>query len=197
MTTTKLQLQWIGKEQRPRLEPRVLVEDHEKSYHVRHRISQNDLFENQLIFGDNLLVLKALQQQFTGRIKCIYIDPPYNTGNENLGYPDGLEHSLWLSMMRDRLEHLWRLLATDGSIWISLDDNEVHYLKVVLDEIFGRQNFVTSIIWQKMYTTKNSAKYFSAMHDYLLVYAKEKEQWQIGALPRQAKQDDAYFEPGQ
>jgi adenine-specific DNA-methyltransferase len=195
MRTMKLELTWIGKEQRPRLEPRVLVEDPSESYHAAQRVSENDFFDNRLIFGDNLLALKALEQEFTGKVKCVYIDPPYNTGNEHLGYPDGVEHSMWLSMMRDRLEQLWRLLSPDGSIWVTLDDNEVHYLKVALDEVFGRANFVSSVIWQKVYTTKNSAKHFSAMHDYVLVYAKDKEQWQIGALPRQAKQDDAYSNP--
>jgi len=192
---TKLELTWIGKDQRPRLEPRVLVEDPSRSYHADKKVTENDQFDNRLIFGDNLLALKALEHEFAGKIKCVYIDPPYNTGNENLGYPDGVEHSLWLGMMRERLALLNRLLSSDGSIWISLDDNEVHYLKIVMDELFGRDNFVASVIWQKVYTTKNSAKYFSSMHDYVLVYAKDKERWQIGALPRTSKQDDAYSNP--
>src|SRR5271166_2031115 len=102
--TAKLELTWIGKEDRPRLEPRVLLEDPSKSYHAIKRVTDNDIFDNRLIFGDNLLALKALEQEFGGKIKCVFIDPPYNTGNDNLGYPDGIEHSMWLSMMRDRLE---------------------------------------------------------------------------------------------
>ncbi len=102
----KLELTWIGKENRPKLEPRVLLEDPEKSYHAPHRVTDHDLFDNRLIFGDNLLALKALEQEFAGKIKCIYIDPPYNTGSAFEHYDDGIEHSLWLSLMRDRLEIL-------------------------------------------------------------------------------------------
>ncbi len=145
----KLELNWIGKEKRPKLEPRILLEDLEKSYHASHQISSQDIFDNKLIFGDNLLALKALEQEYMGKVKCIYIDPPYNTGNAFEHYEDGLEHSLWLSLMRDRLELLHHLLADDGSIWISIDDDEQAYLKVLMDEIFGRKNFINNIIWQK------------------------------------------------
>ena len=106
----KLELTWIGKGNRPKLEPRLLLEDSEKSYHATHRVTENDIFDNRLIFGDNLLALKALEQEFTGRVKCIYIDPPYNTGSAFEHYEDGIEHSIWLSLMRERLEILWRLL---------------------------------------------------------------------------------------
>jgi adenine-specific DNA-methyltransferase len=143
----KLELTWIGKENRPRLEPRILLEDPEKSYHAPHRISDKDIFDNRLIFGDNLLALKALEQDYAGGIKCIFIDPPYNTGSAFTHYDDGLEHSLWLTMMRDRLEILQRLLAENGSIWITIDDNEAHYLKVLCDEVFGRVNFVANCLW--------------------------------------------------
>ena len=146
----KLELTWIGKENRPRLEPRILLEDPEKSYHAAHRVTNRDLFENRLIFGDNLLALKALEQDFAGKLKCIYIDPPYNTGSAFTHYDDGIEHSLWLSLMRDRLELLSRLLSPDGSIWISIDDNEQHYLRVLMDEIFGRHNFIACNVWQKL-----------------------------------------------
>ena len=139
---TKLELTWIGKENRPRLEPRILLEDPEKSYHAKHRVTDRDLFDNRLIFGDNLLALKALEQEFAGRIKCIYIDPPYNTGSAFEQYDDGVEHSLWLSLMRDRLEVLRHLLSKEGSIWINLDDNEGHYCKVLCDDVFGRVNFL-------------------------------------------------------
>ena len=99
----KLELTWIGKENRPRLEPRVLLEDPEKSYHAKQRIRDNDFFDNRLIFGDNLLALKALEQEFSGKVKCVFIDPPYNTGSAFAHYDDGIEHSLWLSLMRDRV----------------------------------------------------------------------------------------------
>jgi len=191
----RLELTWIGKEERPRLEPRILLEDQELSYHAPKRVSEKDIFDNILIHGDNLLALKALEHDFAGKVKCIYIDPPYNTGSAFEHYEDGLEHSLWLSLMRDRLEVLHRLLSEEGSIWISIDDNEVHYLKIVMDDIFGRSNFVDTVIWQKIYTTKNSARHFSAMHDYVLVYAKNKEIWKLNELPREEKQNKAYKNP--
>ncbi len=191
----KLELTWIGKEHRPRLEPRILLEEPEKSYHAAHRVTDDDLFDNRLVFGDNLLALKALEQEFTGKVKCVFIDPPYNTGSAFTHYDDGLEHSIWLSMMRDRLEIIRRLLSEDGSLWITIDDNECHYLKVLCDEIFGRANFITTVVWQKIYTTKNSARHFSAMHDYLIVYAKDGDGWVRNDLPRSAKQDDAYKNP--
>jgi adenine-specific DNA-methyltransferase len=140
----KLELTWIGKENRPRLEPRILLEDPEKSYHAKQRVSDKDIFDNRLIFGDNLLALKALEQEFAGKVKCVFIDPPYNTGSAFTHYDDGVEHSIWLSLMRDRLEILRRLLTEDGSIWISIDDNEAAYIRVLLDEVFGRSNFLTS-----------------------------------------------------
>lgn len=169
----RLELTWIGKEDRPRLEPRILLEDPALSYHASKRVTDHDIFDNMLIHGDNLLALKALEQQFAGKVKCIYIDPPYNTGSAFEQYDDGLEHSIWLSLMRDRLELLWRLLTDDGSIWISIDDNECHYLKVVCDEIFGRANFVANMIWEKR-TTRENRRVFSFNHDHVLVYAKRK-----------------------
>lgn len=191
----KLELTWIGKEKRPNLEPRILVEDPARSYHAKVRRGEGDLFDNRLIFGDNLLALKALEQEFAGKVKCVFIDPPYNTGSAFTHYDDGLEHSIWLGLMRDRLEIIKRLLSDDGSLWITIDDNEAHYLKVLCDEVFGRQNFLTSVVWQKIYTTKNTAKHFSGMHDYLLVYAKSEALWRRNDFPRTAKQDDAYRNP--
>lgn len=172
----KLELTWIGKENRPRLEPRILLEDPEKSYHARQRVTDNDIFDNRLIFGDNLLALKALEQEFAGKVKCIFIDPPYNTGSAFTHYDDGVEHSIWLSLMRDRLEILRRLLSEDGSIWITIDDNEGHYLKVLCDEIFGRSNYVTSIAWEKD-KGRRSDTAFSVSHDYILIYARDLESW--------------------
>jgi len=165
---TKLELTWIGKENRPRLEPRILQEDPERSYHAKHRVTDHDLFDNRLIFGDNLLALKALEQEFTGRIKCIFIDPPYNTGSAFEHYDDGVEHSLWLSLMRDRIEILHRLLAMDGSLWVTIDDNECHYLKVMCDEVFGRAHFVASCAWEKDKGGRGDAD-ISLSHDHVLV----------------------------
>src|SRR5687768_903447 len=145
----KLELTWIGKEDRPKLEPRILIEESERSYHAPHRVTDHDIFDNRLIFGDNLLALKALEQEFAGRVKCVCIDPPYNTGAAFPQYDDGIEHSLWLSLMRDRIEILHRLLSQDGSLWIFVDDSEAHYLKVVCDEIFGRRNFIATCVWEK------------------------------------------------
>ncbi|MFQ5328821.1 MAG: site-specific DNA-methyltransferase [Thermodesulfobacteriota bacterium] len=192
---TKLELTWVGKENRPRLEPRILLEEPEKSYHAAQRHSEDDIFNNQLIFGDNLLALKALEQEFAGKIKCVYIDPPYNTGSAFEHYDDGVEHSLWLSLMRDRMSMLRTLLSEDGSIWISMDDNECHYFKVMMDEVFGRTNFIATVIWQKIYTIKNSARHFSDMHDYVLVYAKSVDSWQRNLLPRREDIDKSYSNP--
>ena len=180
----KLGLTWIGKEKRPSLEPRILLEDTELSYHAKHRVSEADIFDNQLIFGDNLLALKALEQEFTGKIKCICIDPPYNTGSAFTHYDDGVEHSSWLLLMRDRIEILRNLLSRDGSLWIFIDDNEVHYLKVMCDEIFGRNNFIANVIWQKKYAPANDAKWLSDSHDHVLVYAYNKEIWRPNKLIR-------------
>jgi adenine-specific DNA-methyltransferase len=192
---TKLELTWIGKENRPRLEPRILLEDPEKSYHAQHRVTDHDLFDNRLIFGDNLLALKSLEQEFAGKIKCIYIDPPYNTGSAFEHYDDGVEHSLWLSVMRDRLELLRRLLRDNGSIWISIDDHEMPYLRVLMDEVFGRQNFIAQCIWEKVYSPKSSAKFLSENHDYVVCYARDSSRWERNLLSRTEKQDKAYRNP--
>ncbi|MDY0071259.1 MAG: site-specific DNA-methyltransferase [Thauera sp.] len=173
MSKQKLELTWIGKEKRPKLEPRILLEDPARSYHAKHRVTDNDIFDNRLIFGDNLLALKALEQEFTGKVKCVFIDPPYNTGSAFTHYDDGLEHSIWLGLMRDRLEIIRRLLADDGSLWITIDDNEAHYLKVLCDEIFGRANFVSNVVWRSSDNSNNDAKTFSVDHNHMLVFSKE------------------------
>ena len=172
MTKQKLELTWIGKHKRPKLEARILLEDPEKSYHAKVR-SESAAFDNRLIFGDNLLALKALEQEFTGEVKCVFIDPPYNTGSAFTHYDDGLEHSIWLGLMRDRLEIIKRLLSDDGSLWITIDDNEAHYLKVLCDEVFGRGNFVANGVWEKR-TSRENRRVFSFNHDHLLIYSKNK-----------------------
>jgi adenine-specific DNA-methyltransferase len=173
----KLELTWIGKKNQPRLEPRILLEDSTKSYHATKRISDKDIFNNRLIYGDNLLALKALEQEFASAVKCIFIDPPYNTGSAFTHYDDGVEHSIWLSLMHDRLELIRRLLSVDGSLWITIDDNECHYLKVLCDEVFGRHNFVANVIWEKR-TSRENRRVFSFNHDHILVYAKEKTRFE-------------------
>ena len=190
----KLELTWIGKENRPRLEPRILLEDPEKSYHARHRVTDNDLFDNRLIFGDNLLALKALEQEFTGKIKCIVIDPPYNTGSAFEHYDDGVEHSLWLSLMRDRLEVIRSLLGADGSLWITIDDNEGHYLKVLCDEVFGRANFIGTIVWNHSVQSKGYSGKLSVHHNYVLVYQKT-ERFVLRDLPRTEEHNVNYSNP--
>lgn len=188
----KLELTWIGKDVRPKLEPRILLSDPELSYHAKHRVSDDDIFDNRLIFGDNLLALKALEQEYSGKLKCVFIDPPYNTGSAFSHYDDGLEHSIWLGLMRDRLDVIRRLLSENGSLWITIDDNEAHYLKVLCDEVFGRANFVANVVWQKKYAPANDALWLSDSHDHILVYAKNKDVWRPNKLPRTQEQDDLY-----
>ncbi len=185
---TKLELCWPGKDAEIKPEPRVLIEDPQKSY-------GETATDNMLIQADNLLALKALEQNFAGRIKCIYIDPPYNTGNAFEHYDDGLEHSMWLNLMKTRLELLYKLLANEGSIWISIDDDESHYLKVYCDELFGRKNFVTNVIWEKKFSPQNDAKWLSDSHDHILIYAKNKEIWRPNLLPRTVEMDNRYKNP--
>lgn len=184
----KLELTWIGKDREVNLEPRILVEVPEKSYGDKNS-------ENMLIHGDNLLALKALEQDFAGKIKCIYIDPPYNTGSAFEHYDDNVEHSKWLSLMKQRLEILHTLLAEDGSIWISLDDNEQAYCKILMDEIFGRRNFINNVIWQKKYSPQNDAKWLSDNHDFIIVYSKNKELWRPNLLPRTDEMNARYKNP--
>ncbi len=193
---TKLELTWIGKDERPRLEPRILIEKPEFSYHAETR-REGDHFDNMLIHGDNLLALKALETDpsVRGKVKCIFIDPPYNTGSAFEHYDDGIEHSLWLTMMRDRIELLYSLLSEDGSMWVTIDDNEAHYFKVICDEVFGRSNFVANAVWQKKYTVANDAKWLSDSHDHVIIYAKNKMAWRPNRLPRTSEMDERYRNP--
>jgi len=168
----RLELTWVGKDDRPRLEPRILLENADKSYHATKHVTDHDVFDNILIQGDNLLALKALEQEYFGKVKCIYIDPPYNTGAAFESYDDGVEHSIWLSLMRERLDILWRLLTTDnGTILISINDDECHYLKVLCDELFGRDKFIATLVWNYEGNTDNQAKIIN-YHEYILVYSK-------------------------
>ena len=207
-TRTKLELVWVGKDHRPRLEPRILIEDKALSYRAdppsgwaqgelldgEEGSSPRPTYDNLLIQGDNLLALKALEQQYAGRVKCIFIDPPYNTGSAFAHYDDGVEHSQWLTLIRDRLELLRTLLSDDGSIWITIDDNEAHYLKVLCDEVFGRGCFVTAFIWKKVDSPNDNKVPITPDHEYLLCFTKT-----AGLRPFKQRADasilDAYRKP--
>lgn len=189
----KLELTWIGKDKRPRLEPRILIEDPGKSHHAKHRVSENDQFDNMLIHGDNLLALRALQSSFEGRVKCVYIDPPFNTGEAFEHYDDGLEHSIWLGLMDQRIRIIHKLLSQDGTLFVHIDDNELAYLVVLCDEIFGRKNRVNIITFKQ-----SSASGPKAINpglvttcNYLVFYAKDKSKWKPNriyqAVPRDAR----------
>ena len=184
----KLELTWIGKGEEPKLEPRILIENPEYSY-------GDPNSPNMLIHGDNLLALKALEQDYAGKVKCIYIDPPYNTGNAFEHYDDGVEHSLWLNLMKPRLDILRNLLSNDGSIWISIDDDESHYLKVLCDMVFGSNNFVSNLIREKNFSPQNDAKWLSHNHEHILLYPKNKEIWRPNLLPRTEAMDNRYKNP--
>jgi adenine-specific DNA-methyltransferase len=147
---------------------------------------------NMLIEGDNLEALKALLPYYAGRVECIFIDPPYNTRSAFEHYDDNLEHSQWLAMMYPRLELLRELLAEDGSMWVTIDDNEAHYLKVIMDEVFGRKNFVANVVWEKKYAPQNNAIWLSDSHDHILCFAKNKEVWRAQKLTRSDEMNARY-----
>ena len=183
----KLELTWIGKGKEPKLEPRILIEDPSKGY-------GDPNTQNMLIHGDNLLALKALEQNYTGKIKCIYIDPPYNTGAAFEHYDDGIEHSQWLSLMKPRLEILRNLLTEDGSIYVSIDNNEMAYLQVLMDEIFQRKNRKNTIIIKRGSVT--GAKVINPglvnISEFILVYTKDASKWNPNRLSRRKDRDDRY-----
>ena len=194
----KLELTWIGKnDERQPLEPRILIENKEYSYGEPETgvLPNGKPWKgNMLIHGDNLLALKVLEQDYAGQVKCIYIDPPYNTGNAFEHYDDGVEHSLWLSLMHERLVILRNLLSDDGSIWITLDDNEAHYFKVMCDEIFNRHNFVATTIWQHSKQSKGYPGKFSLHHNYTFCYRKS-ESFTLNSLERTEEHNKNYSNP--
>jgi adenine-specific DNA-methyltransferase len=187
MNKHKLELTWIGKGQNPKLEPRILIEDPEKSYGDKSS-------DNMLIHGDNLLALKALEQDYSGKIKCIYIDPPFNTGAAFENYYDGLEHSIWLDLMSQRIEKFKKLLSPDGSIFVHLDDNEVDYCKILLDQVFGRSNFINRITIEarspSAFSTVNPGVFKSS--EYMLWYANDKSAWKSKSMRIPTLRDTAY-----
>lgn len=170
--------------------PGALVEDPARSY-----ARPGGWADNLLIHGDNLLALQALEAERGGGIRCVFLDPPYNTGGAFTQYRDDVEHALWLELMGDRLAILHRLLGADGSLWITVDDHEVHYLKVLCDRVFGRQHFVANVVWQKKYTIANDARWLAANHDHILVYAKDKDLWRPNRMPRTEGMDARYRNP--
>ncbi|MBN8418954.1 MAG: site-specific DNA-methyltransferase [Verrucomicrobia bacterium] len=203
-------LNWIGKEA-------VINHHHDVKFRLLKDVAEHGSGEpgtgNLIVEGDNLEALKALLPYYAGQVKCIYIDPPYNTGNEGWVYNDNVKsplitewlgkvvgkegetldrHDRWLCMMYPRLALLREFLREDGSIFISLDDNEIQALRYVMDEIFGAQNFITTVLWQKVYSPKNSARHFSEDHDYIVVYAKHAETWMPNLVARSDEQDAAY-----
>lgn len=164
----KLELTWYGKENEIKVEPRLLIENRSLS-----NTEKAPNTENMLIHGDNLLALKALEAKYIGKVKCIYIDPPYNTGSAFEHYDDNLEHSIWLNLIRPRLKILWNMLREDdGSIWISIDDSEQAYMRVLCDELFGRNHFIAQNVWQKRYSRENRES-IGDVHEYIIVYAKD------------------------
>ena len=201
---------------------RVFVENHHLAvpFHellpVREKglSKKASLRDNLIIHGDNLAALKALLPTYHGKVKCIYIDPPYNTGNEGWAYNDNVNsplmqdwlgrvvdrddltrHDKWCCMMLPRLKLLRELLRDDGVIFVSIDDNEVHHLRCLMDEVFGQENFVATVVWEKVYAPKSSAKYFSDNHDFVVAYAKQKEMFTRNLLPRTSEADARYRNP--
>ena len=158
-------------------------------------ITSFDKNDNLIIKGNNLLALESLLPIYEGQVKCIYIDVPYNTANDTFQYNDRFTHSTWLTFMKNRLEIAKKFLKFDGTIWLSCDDNEGHYLKVFCDEIFGRENFINTVLWQKIHSTKNDAKYLSDNHDFILVYAKNKNKVNMNLLSRTEEMNARYLNP--
>lgn len=179
----KLELTWVGKELRPDLEPRILIEDPSKSYHASVRRSDDDHFENIVIKGDNLLALKALEANYANKIQCIYIDPPYNSGNAFERYDDALEHSTWLTLMAPRIEILRRLLTPSGTFFVQADDREGHYLKVLCDEIFGRQNFIATFLWRKVDSPNDNKVPVTPDHEFIFAYSRSASETKIFQRP--------------
>jgi adenine-specific DNA-methyltransferase len=190
----KLELTWIGKENRPKLEPRILLEDADQSYHAKARRGDADIFENILIQGDNLLALKALEQEFEGCVQAVYIDPPFNTGEAFNNYDDCIEHSIWLDLMHKRLSLLHRLLHVSGTAFIHIDDNELGYLIALTDEIFGRKNRISVVTFKQSSVSGPKARNpgVVSIANYILVYAKNKASWKNSNVYRAISRDDRY-----
>ncbi|WP_217587476.1 site-specific DNA-methyltransferase [Lentibacillus saliphilus] len=174
------------------LEKKILVSAKKYDENGEHEVDSFSEDDNLIMKGNNLLALHTLKEKYAGKVKLIYIDPPYNTGGDSFIYNDQFNHSTWLTFMKNRLEIARNLLSDDGSLWINIDDDEAHYLKVLIDEVFGRENFLSNIIWKKKYSPQNDAKYFSDMHDHIFVYARDKEKFEINGLDRNPEMDSRY-----
>lgn len=177
------------------LSPKIMANVKKYDKNGVHETSEFVSDDNLIIKGNNLIALHSLKERFSGKVKLIFIDPPYNTGGDGFKYNDKFNHSTWLTFMKNRIEIAKELLSEYGSIWISIDDDEAHYLKVLCDEIFGRENFVNNVIWEKKFSPQNDAKWLSDSHDHILVYAKNKEIWRPNLLPRSAEMDSRYSNP--
>lgn len=206
-------LNWIGKE--------AVVKHHKDvPYRLLEPVDELSCGDsesgNLIVEGDNLHALKALLPRYAGKVNCIYIDPPYNTGNEGWAYNDNVNspeirkwlgevvgkeeetldrHDRWLCMMYPRLLLLKRFLANDGAIFVSIDDNEVATLRLLMDEIFGAKNFIASVIWEKMFAPKGSARHLSESHDFVIIYARDTNKWKRNLLPRGEEQNSRYKNP--
>lgn len=212
MATGRLTLSWVGRDQAllttgdegyewvSREDPRVtevrLLRETGKTGEIAGTPA-----DNLLIHGDSYQALHALTripeyaEEYRGKVRLVYIDPPFNTGQAFQHYDDALEHSVWLTMMRDRLLLIRELLAPGGSVWVHLDDAEMAYCRVLMDEIFGRGNFVGTIVWQKIHARNNSAQHVSAVHDYLLVYARSKNDLVFNRIDRTELSDQEFWNP--
>src|SRR5699024_1377237 len=175
------------------LSPKALEQAIKYDKDGKHKTTFINDTDNLILKGNNLIALHSLKERYAGKVKLIYIDPPYNTGGDSFKYNDRFNHSTWLTFMKSRLEIAKDLLSNDGSIWISVDDDESHYLKVLCDEIFGRHNFVSNVIWEKKFSPQNDATWLSDNHNHILVFAKNKEVWRSNTLPRNSKMDDSYI----
>lgn len=174
------------------LDKKLLVNAKKYDVEGEHAVSEITENDNLILKGNNLLALHSLKERYAGKVKLIYIDPPYNTGKDSFNYNDRFNHTSWLTFMKNRLEIAREILSDNGSLWINIDDDEQAYLKVLTDNIFGRNNFINNVIWQKKYAPQNDAKWFTDNHDHVLVYAKNKENWKPNLLPRTEKQAQYY-----
>lgn len=177
------------------LAPKALTNVIKYDENNEYQIDNIEIDDNLIIKGNNLIALHTLKKRYKNKVKLIYIDPPYNTGKDSFQYNDNFNHSSWMTFMKNRLEIAKELLKENGIISINIDDDEVHYLKILADEIFGRENFISNIIWQKKYSPQNDAKFFSDMHDHILIYAKNKDKAEINLLPRTKEMNLRYKNP--
>lgn len=178
------------------LDDKVLTNFKRYDQNGEHEVSELNDNDNLIIKGNNLIALHSLKKRFAGKVKLIYIDPPYNTGKDSFNYNDHFNHSSWLTFMKNRLEVAWELLTDDGTIWMSIDDSESHYLKVLADDIFGRENFLNEVIWQRAYAPVNLKKTFSRSHDAILVYAKNNSsEKELNKLQRDEAANSRYKNP--